>query len=299
MASRDKELFFKRFNKEKIIFENQADIKINEKNLTGSMFLTNNYIVLINYKKNYLQPLSWSKVQSVFKKKSILSNKVVIIYDDTTLELSFTTSDPMNVIYVLWSVKENLRDAQKLEKELKSLRFTIECQDRKIEKLENVIDEHENNANDSLNIKKDKNSSNEFTVVGYQHDDSLKKTYVKTVNDILKSRKRTEYKGLRGIELREEIEDWGKVYKYWPFQASKVELKKEYQNKHNPNAIAVYLKGVKVGYIRPEETGKALEAFKDTKPIAEFLSGPYKYIDEVEDKIRTVDKIFLMKIIAQ
>ncbi|PCF72809.1 HIRAN domain-containing protein [Staphylococcus delphini] len=303
MASKNKNLFFERFSQEKIIFENKVDVKNDKKMITGSIFLTNNYIVVINSKKDYVHNITWSNVESVVKKSSILSNKAVIIYDDTTLELSFTTSDPVNVIWALWSVKKDLRDAQKLEKELKSLRFTIECQDRKIEKLENIIDEHEKNMSDNatgtlLDNKSGEHLKSEFTVVGYRQNNSLKKVYTKKVNEILQSRERTKYKDLKGFELREEIEDWGKVYKFWPFQTNKVELVQEPDNIYDSNAVAVYLKGDKVGYIKSEETTQVLEYFKNRKPIAKFLSGPYKYIDEYEDTIKTANNMFVMKIIT-
>ncbi|MTV23757.1 hypothetical protein [Staphylococcus delphini] len=301
MISRNKSVFHEKFPKEKIIFENKVDVKINKKMITGLVFLTSNYIVIVNSKKDYVNNIAWSNIESVVKKGGILSNKVIVTYDDDILEFSFTTSDPVNVMHALWSVKKDAKDVQKLEKDLKSLSFTIECQNRKIKMLENIIDEHKNNTNGNtigkpLENKSDENFKSEFTVVGYKENNSLKKVYTKKVNEILQSRERTEYKGLKGIQLREEIEDWGKVYKFWPFQTNKVELIQEPDNIYDSNAVAVYLKGDKVGYIKSEETTQVLEVFKNHKPIAKFLSGPYKYIDEYEDTIKTANNMFFMKI---
>ncbi|OLF32050.1 hypothetical protein BSZ10_03580 [Staphylococcus aureus] len=297
MASRDKNMFFERFPQEKIIFENKVDVKTDKNIITGYLFLTNNYIIVINSKKDYLHKIIWSNVKSIVKRNGILSNKAVITHGNNILEFRFTTSDPVNVIYSLWCVKNDSKDVHKLEKDLKSLSFTIESQNRKIVMLENIIVDYENSTINNEEIRDTESLDVEFTVVGYKQNNSLKKAYTKKVNEILKSRKRNEYKSLKGIELREEIEDWGRVFKYWPFQTNKVELVQEPDNIYDSNAIAVHLQGEKVGYIKSEETAQALEVFKNHKPIAKFFGGPYKYINEYEDKIKTVNNMFTMKII--
>ena len=85
-----------------------------------------------------------------------------------------------------------------------------------------------------------------FFVVGTQHYNLQEK-----VNEHIKSHKRKTYQ--TSTSVREVVEDYGRIYKYGVMRYKRVELVHERDNQYNENAIAVYFRKSKVGYIKNDD----------------------------------------------
>lgn len=131
-----------------------------------------------------------------------------------------------------------------------------------------------------------------FYVVGTQRYDLDER-----VNEHIKSHKNKAYKSSRPI--KEVVEYYGKIYKYSPMRSKKVEVIPEPDNPHDKNALAVYFRGSKVGYIKAEETKLVNSLLEiDKTPAVRIFGGPYKeFEDEFEsNKLIEVENPFKIEV---
>lgn len=112
-----------------------------------------------------------------------------------------------------------------------------------------------------------------FFVVGTQHYNLQEK-----VNEHIKSHKRKTYQ--TSTSVREVVEDYGRIYKYGVMRSKRVELVHERDNQYNENAIAVYFRKSKVGYIKKDDLEVVNKLLSEDKPYkAKILGGPFKELD--------------------
>ena len=108
-----------------------------------------------------------------------------------------------------------------------------------------------------------------------------------------------KYQGLSGKELREQLE-YDIVWEYDLFEVD-IELEHESDNKHDSNAIAVYVtiddEEVKVGYIPKNDNEYFLDIMENSSWIAygTIKGGKFKELDW-DEKIKTQTKNYSMDI---
>lgn len=107
-------------------------------------------------------------------------------------------------------------------------------------------------------------------------------------DDLLKFGSSNPDYSLKPSELRKLTYDRN-VYEY-VFQPIVPELVPEPENEHDPNAIAVYADGVKIGYIKKGSTSRIRNIIKSrniTGMTLQIKGGNYKYFDDISERVKT------------
>lgn len=110
----------------------------------------------------------------------------------------------------------------------------------------------------------------------------------------------TPYLGYTSKEIKEELIFRGRFYKYLPFEIPDVEFIPEFDNKFDPNAVKIVVRGYHLGYVTKSKSRKVLRLTTDSNnevvKIAKIYGGDYKDIDPESDKLRTVKDSFKIRI---
>lgn len=110
----------------------------------------------------------------------------------------------------------------------------------------------------------------------------------------------TPYLGYTSKEIKEELIFGGRFYKYLPFKIPDVEFIPEFDNKFDPNAVKIVVRGYHLGYVTKSKSRKVLRLTTDSNnevvKIAKIYGGDYKDIDPESDKLRTVKDSFKIRI---
>ena len=108
------------------------------------------------------------------------------------------------------------------------------------------------------------------------------------------------YLGYTSKEIKEELIFRGRFYKYLPFEIPDVEFIPEFDNKFDPNAVKIVVRGHHLGYVTKSKSRKVLRLTTDSNnevvKIAKIYGGDYKDIDPESDKLRTVKDSFKIRI---
>ncbi len=108
------------------------------------------------------------------------------------------------------------------------------------------------------------------------------------------------YLGYTSKEIKEELIFEERFYKYVPFEIPDVEFIPEFDNKFDPNAVKIVVRGYHLGYVTKSKSRKVLRLTTDSNneviKNAEIYSGDYKDIDPESDKLRTVKDSFKIQI---
>lgn len=108
------------------------------------------------------------------------------------------------------------------------------------------------------------------------------------------------YLGYTSKEIKEELIFRERFYKYLPFEIPDVEFIPEFDNKFDPNAVKIVVRGYHLGYVTKSKSRKVLRLTTDSNnevvKIAKIYGGDYKDIDPESDKIRTVKDSFKIRI---
>ena len=108
------------------------------------------------------------------------------------------------------------------------------------------------------------------------------------------------YLGYTSKEIKEELIFEERFYKYVPFEIPDVEFIPEFDNKFDPNAVKIVVRGYHLGYMTKSKSRKVLRLTTDSNnevvKIAKIYGGDYKDIDPESDKIRTVKDSFKIRI---
>ncbi len=124
------------------------------------------------------------------------------------------------------------------------------------------------------NRQPDKSNGVNFRATGMaHHKEELEKIAVEN----------SEY-DLTNAELKDEYEPYDKVYEY-EYPVDTVELVPEPDNQADPNAVAVYVNGVHVAYIKRGSTTRVKNLIANgTRTVtAEITGGRYKMVTENDD----------------
>ena len=110
----------------------------------------------------------------------------------------------------------------------------------------------------------------------------------------------TPYLGYTSKEIKEELIFEDRFYKYLPFEISDVEFIPEFDNKFDPNAVKIVVRGYHLGYVTKSKNRKVLNLTTDSNneviKNAEIYGGDYKDIDPDNGLIRTVKDSFKIRI---
>ena len=110
----------------------------------------------------------------------------------------------------------------------------------------------------------------------------------------------TPYLGYTSKEIKEELIFGGRFYKYLPFEIPDVEFIPEFDNKFDPNAVKIVVRGYHLGYVTKSKNRKVLRLTTDSNneviKNAKIYGGDYKDIDPESDKLRTVKDSFKIQI---
>lgn len=108
------------------------------------------------------------------------------------------------------------------------------------------------------------------------------------------------YLGYTSKEIKEELIFEERFYKYLPFEIPDVEFIPEFDNKFDPNAVKIVVRGYHLGYVTKSKNRKVLRLTTDSNneviKIARIYGGDYKDIDPESDKLRTVKDSFKIQI---
>ena len=120
--------------------------------------------------------------------------------------------------------------------------------------------------------------SHNFNIAGLYHYE----------NDIINCVIDTNYYyDLNKQELIDEVGEDERIYEY-DFESDKVELKDEPNNEYDPKAIAIYVDGIKIGYVKKGSTSRVRNLLKKdvTSIWIRIAGGKYKILeyDYDEDK---------------
>lgn len=131
---------------------------------------------------------------------------------------------------------------------------------------------------DQIHKSTHKIQSHNFNIAGLYHYE----------NDIINSLIDTNYYyDLNKQELIDEVGEDERVYEY-DFESDKVELKDEPNNEYDPKAIAIYVDGIKIGYVKKGSTSRVRNLLKKdvTSIWIRIAGGKYKILeyDYDEDK---------------
>lgn len=149
---------------------------------------------------------------------------------------------------------------------------------------------YKSDSNTSSKYKPERKRYSDYLVVGPYDLDSA-------INEHIKQYKNKAYSGNTKSKLRSVLRDYPKIYKYKDIKSKKVKLVKEDENEYDSNAVAVYFRDVKVGYIRKEETESVRNKIDaGYNPYAKVFGGPYAEFDEWENKVVEIDNDFRMTI---
>lgn len=183
------------------------------------------------------------------------------------------------------------------------LKYMIDGSDIKIrflsaEKFNRVVNiinqppesEYKNDNITSSRYRPPRNAYSDHLVVGpYDRNEA--------VNEHIKQYNNKAYSGNTKTKLKSVLRDYPKIYKYKDIKSKKVKLVKENENEYDNNAVAVYFRNMKVGYIKKEETESVRNKIDaNMQPYAKIFAGPYSEFDEWENKVVEVDNDFKISI---
>lgn len=110
----------------------------------------------------------------------------------------------------------------------------------------------------------------------------------------------TPYLGYTSKEIKEELIFGGRFYKYLPFKIPDVEFIPEFDNKFDPNAVKIVVRGYHLGYVTKSKNRKVLRLTTDSNneviKNAEIYGGDYKDINPDSGRLRTVKDSFKIRI---
>lgn len=110
----------------------------------------------------------------------------------------------------------------------------------------------------------------------------------------------TPYLGYTSKEIKEELIFEGRFYKYLPFEIPDVEFIPEFDNKFDPNAVKIVVRGYHLGYVTKSKNRKVLRLTTDSNneviKNAEIYGGDYKDINPDSGRLRTVTDSFKIRI---
>lgn len=110
----------------------------------------------------------------------------------------------------------------------------------------------------------------------------------------------TPYLGYTSKEIKEELIFEERFYKYLPFEIPDVEFIPEFDNKFDPNAVKIVVRGYHLGYVTKSKNRKVLSLTTDSNneviKSAEIYGGDYKDINPDSGKLRTVKDSFRIRI---
>ena len=111
----------------------------------------------------------------------------------------------------------------------------------------------------------------------------------------------TPYLGYTSKEIKEELISFEeRFYKYVPFEIPDVEFIPEFDNKFDPNAVKIVVRGHHLGYVTKSKNRKVLRLTTDSNneviKNAEIYGGEYKDINPDSGRLRTVKDTFKIRI---
>lgn len=108
------------------------------------------------------------------------------------------------------------------------------------------------------------------------------------------------YLGYTSKEIKEELIFEERFYKYLPFEIPDVEFIPEFDNKFDPNAVKIVVRGYHLGYVTKSKNRKVLRLTIDSNneviKNAEIYGGDYKDINPDSGRLRTVKDSFKIRI---
>ena len=108
------------------------------------------------------------------------------------------------------------------------------------------------------------------------------------------------YLGYTAKEIKEELIFEERFYKYVPFEIPDVEFIPEFDNKFDPNAVKIVVRGHHLGYVTKSKNRKVLRLTTDSNneviKNAEIYGGEYKDINPDSGRLRTVKDSFKIRI---
>lgn len=108
------------------------------------------------------------------------------------------------------------------------------------------------------------------------------------------------YLGYTSKEIKEELIFEERFYKYLPFEIPDVEFIPEFDNKFDPNAVKIVVRGYHLGYVTKSKNRKVLRLTTDSNneviKNAEIYGGDYKDINPDSGRLRTVKDSFKIRI---
>lgn len=139
-------------------------------------------------------------------------------------------------------------------------------------------------------------SSSAFFVVG-NYKGELRSNLTAAVTLHTKTYKNKAYGGNTRTELKRLTESYSRIYKYSSMKTKNIEFVNEPENPYDENAIAVYFREYKVGYIRKEET-ESVRALLElgSKYYARINGGPSVTLG-LDDELESEDGPYKMEII--
>lgn len=293
MKNRQKDLnvFNEKFN-EHIFYSCKCMYKSDDKYKSGSLFLTPDNFIFISYSKkdSLIFNVPINQINSFRVEKTFIKNNLKLIYGDnitSIIEFNNETNLSCSILFIkVYKYNENKTQIKNIksnpEKELDELYIQEKELLNQTEMMPSGINDEQ-----MKNIEEN-NKTNEFFIVGAMKDKELNKNFELSVNELINRVKRVEYGNDTNSELKNVLEIYDKIYKYNPLQSSDIKLIPEPENEYDKNAIAVYLKNRKVGYVKRNETEDAAKYMKQNlKPLAKISGGPFKtldYFDEIVEK---------------
>ena len=108
------------------------------------------------------------------------------------------------------------------------------------------------------------------------------------------------YLGYTSKEIKEELIFEERFYKHLPFEIPDVDFIPEFDNKFDPNAVKIVVRGYHLGYVTKSKNRKVLRLTTDSNneviKNAEIYGGDYKDINPDSGRLRTVKDSFKIRI---
>lgn len=121
--------------------------------------------------------------------------------------------------------------------------------------------------------------------------------------ELIKESDDVPYLGYTSKEIKEELIFSDRFYKYSPFEIPDVEFIPEFDNKFDPNAVKIVVRGHHLGYVTKSKNRKVLRLTTDSNneviKNAEIYGGEYKDINPDSGRLRTVKDAFKIRIKLQ
>lgn len=118
--------------------------------------------------------------------------------------------------------------------------------------------------------------------------------------DLIRESNDPPYLGYTSKEIKEELIFEERFYKYLPFEIPDVEFIPEFDNKFDPNAVKIVVRGYHLGYVTKSKNRKVLRLTTDSNneviKNAEIYGGDYKDINPDSGRLRTVKDSFKIRI---